>query len=159
MKYSYSLRPWAVSLLGLLLAFTVLCSRAFAGTDSYRIYLNSKLLTQQYAGQPFSISNLQLGDAGNDAMLVVFYNHCGEIGKARKISLKDEQGNVLKEWTFADAAGKDAGMSIPVKELLALQKKTPHLSLFYAASQLPSGRMLMGVTPAKTTAWQPAKAG
>ena len=120
------------------------------GVDSYRIYLNSKLILQQYVGQPLKLESLELGAANANDRLVVYYNHCGATGRSRSISVKDENGNVLKEWKFRDAAVKnsenvpaeDDAMVIPVKEILELKAKHPGLTLSYFAQQLPAGRML-----------------
>jgi hypothetical protein len=138
-----------------LAAFSVmlLANVAFAGVDSYTIYLNNKLVMKQFVTQPLSVSSLQLDNAAANSTLVVFYNHCGQIGKGRTITVKDDHGNTLKEWKFADATGKDEGMQIPVKDILALQQKNANISLYYAAQQLPSGRMLTAIGKRdKTTA-------
>jgi hypothetical protein len=120
------------------------------GTDSYRIYLNGKMLLQQYVGQPLKLGSLALGPANSNDNLVVYYNHCGATGRSRSITVKDENGNVLKEWKFRDAAVKnemnipaeDDGMTIPVKDILELQAKHSGMTLNYSARQLPAGRML-----------------
>lgn len=132
---------------------TMLMQPAFAGTDSYRIYLNNKLILQQYVGRPLDLESLPLSEANSNDKLVIYYSHCGATGKNRSISVKDEKGTILKEWKFADAAVKnemnipagDDGMSIPVKEILALQAKDHGLSLYYSAQQLPAGRLLTRV--------------
>ena len=127
------------------LSIMLLVNTAFAGADSYTIFLNGKQVMKQYVTQPLSVSSLQLDNTAANGTLVVYYSHCGEIGKGRSITVKDDHGNILKEWKFADATGKDAGMSIPANELLALQKNNANISLYYAAQQLPSGRMLTSI--------------
>ena len=158
MKYLIFKRALLKPLVLVALSVTVLMNVAFAGVDSYTIYLNNKLVMKQFVTQPLSISSLQLDNAGSNAMLIVHYSHCGVVGKGRSISIKDEHGTILKEWKFADAEGQDAGMSIPVKEILALQQKNDHISLYYSSQQLPSGRMLTAIGKHdKTTAalWPP----
>jgi hypothetical protein len=132
----------------------MLCLTAFsfiskAGGDRYEIYLNNKLITQRYvAQQSVDISSLQLDKTNYKDKLVIYYSHCGATGKGRSIVLKDEQNKILKEWKFADASGSDASMSIPVKDILDLQKNSAHssLSLYYFSSQyLPKGRMLTSI--------------
>ena len=117
------------------------------GVDSYEIYLNNKLLTRQFANQPLSLKSLQLNQANLNDQLVIYYSHCGTAGKGRKIIIKDEKGNTIKEWKFANASGSNTGMTIAVKDLLQLEKKhaSDALSLFYTSEQLPQGRMLTGV--------------
>jgi hypothetical protein len=120
-----------------------------AGGDRYAIYLNDKLITQKYVGQSgIDISSLQLDKTNYKDKLVIYYSHCGAIGKGRSILVKDEQNKVLKEWKFADVTGTDASMSIPVKDILDLQKDNADasLSLYYFSSRyLPKGRMLTSI--------------
>ncbi|MDB5021829.1 MAG: hypothetical protein JWQ28_2956, partial [Pedobacter sp.] len=58
--------------------------------------------------------------------------------------LKDEKGNTLKKWAFADATGSDLNMTIAVKELLQLERTHANhqLSLNYSARELPKGETL-----------------
>jgi len=132
----------------------VLCLTAFsfkskAGGDRYEIYLNDKLIEQRFVGQmAVDISSLQLDKTNYKDKLVIYYSHCGTIGKGRSIVVKDDQNRILKEWKFADATGADASMSIPVKDILDLQKNNANasLSLYYFSSQyLPKGRMLTSI--------------
>lgn len=126
-------------------------SHSVYGADSYRIYLNNKLILQQYVSRSLDLRNLPLSEANANDKLVIYYNHCGATGRSRSIAVKDENGVVLKEWKFQDAPVKeggmnipagDDGMTIPVKEILALQAKNQGLSLFYSSQQLPAGHML-----------------
>jgi hypothetical protein len=109
------------------------------GVDSYEIYLNNKLLMRQLATQSLSLKSLPLDKAKPNNQLVIYYSHCGTIGKGRKIAIKNEAGQVVKEWKFADAIGTKTGMTIPVKELLQLQNKYAknQLSLYYSSVQIP----------------------
>ncbi len=121
--------------------------QAKAGGDSYQIYLNNKLILKQYVTQPLNIKSLELDKANANDRLVIFYSHCGQIGKERSIIIKDDNEKILKEWKFADVTGRDAGMVIPVKELLQIKSNNNkrHLSLYYYAQQLPQGRKLYSV--------------
>lgn len=116
------------------------------GLDGYEIYLNNKLILKQYVNQPVSLRVLQLDKASESDMLGIKYTHCTNKGPGtgRSIVLKDEQGNTLKKWAFADATGSDFNMTIAVKELLQLEKKnTRHeLSLHYTARELPKDETL-----------------
>lgn len=143
-------KPFVLLALGL----TAFCCSAFAGLDGYRIYLNNQLLIKQYVNQPVSLNGLQLNKAGDKDMLVVYYDHCGGVpGKERRLSVRDEQGHVLKEWQFADANGSNAAMPVPAKEIIALQAKAGHLALYYSSQFEPGGRILAHVGSAeKTTA-------
>ena len=117
------------------------------GLDSYAIYLNDKLILQQTVNQPLNLRVLQLDKAKENDQLHIKYTHCtikGGAGTARSIVLKDEKGNAVKKWTFADAAGSDLNMTIAVKELMELEKAhaSQELSLYYTARELPNGEML-----------------
>ena len=120
---------------------------AIAGGDSYEIYLNNKLILKQYVSQPLNMKSLQLDKANFNDQLVIFYRHCGQTGKGRSISIKDEEGKILKEWKFANATGSNESMVIPAKELLRLAKNNiiTHLTLYYTAQELPKRRMLTSV--------------
>jgi hypothetical protein len=130
----------------------VFCSTLFsyiakAGGDSYEIYLNSTLMFKQARLGTLS-SSISLSKANYNDQLVITYSHCGRTGTGRSIVLKDDHNNILREWKFADANGADVSMSIPVKEILELQKKNSNatLNLFYYSSQyLPEGRMLTSI--------------
>jgi hypothetical protein len=129
-----------------------LCLTAFSftpkfGLDSYAIYLNDKLILQQTVNQPLSLRVLQLSEAKENDQLHIKYTHCtiiGGTGRDRSLVLKDEKGNAVKKWIFADAAGSDLKMTIAVKELLEVEKTyaSQELSLHYTARELPKGEML-----------------
>jgi len=120
-----------------------------AGGDRYEIFLNDKLIEQRYVWHSgIDVTSLQLDKTNYNDKLVIYYSHCGTAGKGRTILIKDEQNKVLKEWKFADATGDDASMSIPVKDILDLQKSNvnANLGLYYFSSQyLPKGRMLTSI--------------
>ena len=128
---------------------TLFTASATAGLDSYSIYLNNKLVLKQSVKEPLNLQGLQLDMANAKDDLVIYYSECqapNKIGKGRSIAVKDDQGNTIKEWKFADVSGTDNGMKIPVKELLELKKRsTGNFTLVYAASQLPKGQKLTGL--------------
>jgi hypothetical protein len=117
------------------------------GLDSYEIYLNNKLILKQAVNQPLNLRVLKLHKANADDQLHIKYRHCtikDGAGTNRNIILKDEKGNTVKKWVFADATGADLSMAIAVKELLQLEKNNARheLSLHYTARELPKGEML-----------------
>jgi hypothetical protein len=129
----------------------ILCFTAFSfttklGLDRYEIYLNNKLVLQQSVNQPVNLRVLPLARAKAGDELRITYRHCHspESGTGRSITLKDEEGNTLKTWTFADVTGSDVSMVIAVKELLQLEKNSTHhpLSLHYTARELSKGETL-----------------
>lgn len=136
-------------------AFT---SAARAGGDHFKVYLNNKLIIEQSILGTFTIQQLQLDKANVNDKLTFHYSHCGEIGKSRKIAVRDARGKLIREWKFADARGKQSGMEIPVKELLELKQEG--LQFVYSAQQLPKGMALAALVMAdKRTGWLPAASG
>jgi hypothetical protein len=126
----------AIGLLALLISFASVSAKA--GGDGYEIYLNNKLILKQYQGQNLSLTSLVLSEANVNDKIVICYTRCNvpdQSGKSRSITLKDNNGNVLKVWTFNNLAEDKGSMSIPVQEILELQKKTGEkpVSIFYAA--------------------------
>jgi hypothetical protein len=137
------------------------CLQSFtakAGGEGFEIYLNNKLILWQAVNKPFTLHSLQLDKANKDDQLVIYYHHCGSTGTDRTIVIKDDKGNTIKEWKFADASGSNnKGMTIPVKELLQLEKNysQTNLNIVYFSQQLPKGRALSAVQfNGKSTAWK-----
>ena len=129
------------------LCFTTFGFTSKFGLDSYEIYLNNKLILKQAVNQPLSLRMLKLGTAKESDQLRINYRHCtteNGVGTDRIIFLKDDKGNTLKKWAFANATGSDLNMTIAVKELLQLEKKNANreLSLQYTAKELPKGETL-----------------
>jgi len=150
-----SLKPaWIAAL-----TIIIVCLQAFtakAGGESFEIYLNNKLIMRQAVSQSLTLQSLQLDKANKNDQLVIYYNHCGTTGKNRTIAIKDDKGNTIKEWKFADATGSNKGMTIPVKDLLQFEKNYSqvNLNLVYFAEQLPKGRALSALQyTGKSTTW------
>jgi len=158
---SRSFKPLWVLLLTTMMA----CLQSFtakAGGEGFEIYLNNKLLLWQAVNKPFTLLSLQLDKANKDDQLVIYYHHCGSTGTDRSIVIKDDKGNTIKEWKFADASGSNnKGMTILVKELLQLEKNysQTNLNIVYFSQQLPQGRALSVVQlNGKSTAYKTNKA-
>lgn len=115
------------------------------GGDSFTVYLNDKLLVQQYVLAKKPIETIALTAAHSGQMLSVHYSHCGKIGTGRTLSIKNSANKILKQWQFENVNdGQVPTMSIPVKEILALQngKSNSPANLYYASNELPEGRLL-----------------
>jgi hypothetical protein len=122
------------------------------GGEGFEIYLNNKLILSQAVNKPFLLHNLQLDNANKDDQLVIYYHHCGSTGNGRTIAIQDDKGNTIKEWKFADASGyNNKGMTIPVRELLQLEKNysQTNLNIVYYSQQLPKGRALSKIQNSK----------
>jgi hypothetical protein len=134
-----------------LFTLVTLCFSAFGftnnlGLDSYEVYLNDKLIAKHSVNQPLNLRTLQLAKANDNDLLRINYTHCSNkgYGTDRSILIRNEKGNTLKKWAFADARGSNLTMTISVKELLQVEKANAgqELSLYYTANELPKGEML-----------------
>jgi hypothetical protein len=153
MQRSFFFKKTAAFLSFCLLAIATQAGSGMGG-DHLKVYLNNKLIHEQYIGEPVKLSNLRLDKANADDQLTFHYSHCGKIGTGRKLTVKDDKGNTIREWKFADATGKQSGMVVSVKELLQL--KQDNLRFFYTASELPKGQLMASFQLTdKTTSWVP----
>ena len=113
------------------------------GGDSFEIWLNGKRILQQYVYIAKGVQTLGLTSTSDNDKVDIYYSHCGQIGKSRYITIKDEKDKALKVWKFTDVTDKNAAMSFKLKDILSLKKnKTDKLNLFYSSHELPDGRLL-----------------
>jgi hypothetical protein len=140
--------------------FLALCLTAFigstkAGLDHYEIYIGKKLIFQRALNQPLNLENLPVNQANSNEDLIIYYYQCNapdKLASNRIITLKDADGNTIKEWKFADAKGSNTGMVIPVKELLQWQKTSKNsLALFYSAEGKVQEEKLVSVAAGPKT--------
>ena len=129
------------------LAGLALCALLFsfstepAGGEGFEIFLNNKVVLQQFGNSMKTVKTLSLDHASPDDQLAIIYHHCGKFGKDRVLIIKDQKNNTLKKWNFKD---EGARMTCKVKDLLGLQKGNSHLlKLYYSSSELPEGRELV----------------
>jgi len=116
------------------------------GGEGFEIYLNNKVILQQYGSDINTAKSLQLPQASADDKLVIKYHHCGRVGKNRIVTIRDGQNKILKEFRFADSPAPVSAMSIKVKDITSLKKGTGNLKLYYTSTELPNGRMLASLT-------------
>jgi len=122
-----------------------------AGGDSFEIVLNGKRVLQQFVYASKGVQTIQLTPTSENDKLDIYYNHCGQVGKSRYITIKNEKDQAIKVWKFADAADKEGAMSIKLNDVLSLRKsKTDKLNLFYTSSELPGGRTLATIAGEET---------
>ncbi len=117
------------------------------GGDTFRIYVDKKLVIDQSMHKYTSIKNLELDPKNPNGLVEVYYNHCGQIGKARHLQVRDDNNRILKEWVFADGKGEKDFMSCRVKDLLDLQKANAksHLNLYYTSKEMSKAQHLVSV--------------
>jgi hypothetical protein len=132
-------------LFGLMTASVMLFSFSRGG-DSFQVYFNGKLMLEQFVYVDNSVKTLQLTSTSANDKIDVYYNHCGQTGKNRTITIKDEKDKILKTWKFADATGKSA-MTIMLKDIYSLEKSNQaKFSIVYSSKELPSGKSLATVS-------------
>jgi len=150
-----------IALSGVLFSFSVKTAETIYknnfGGEGFEVYLNDKLVLQQYGNDMDKIKNLQLDQSASNGQLAIRYYHCGRPGKSRIVSIKDEQNVVLKEWKFGDAKDASAKVSCSVKDIVTLPKikAGKKVNLYYAASELPNGRLLATLTSVSKSAAHP----
>jgi hypothetical protein len=134
----------------------LICATLFSfspkrGGDSFEIVLNGKRVLQQFVYASKSVQTIQLTSTSDNDKLDIYYNHCGQVGKNRYITIKNEKDQPIKVWKFADAADKTGAMSFKLKDILSLRRnKTDKLTVFYSSSELPSGRTLATIAGEET---------
>lgn len=119
------------------------------GGDYYKVLLNNKMITEQYLTKPISIKTLSLAASNNSDQLTVYYSHCGQAGKTRSVSVRNQSGKVLKEWKFADS--KTIELQLPVKEILNGSAKNASVYLYYTSKEIPSGKQLLSIDLSSST--------
>ena len=117
------------------------------GGEGFEIYLNKKLIVQQFGSSLNKTSNIQLDPATANGELTIQYFHCGRPGKDRNISIKNDQNKILKTFHYGDAKDARAAMLCKVKDITSLQKSTKdtQLKLYYSSTEIPSGRLLASI--------------
>ena len=126
---------------------TGLCMLLFSfsgkkGGDSFQIYVDGKLVVEQYVSIAKGVQSLHLGQLSTKEKIEIYYSHCGKVGKGRAISIKSADNKTLKEWKYADTEKKSL-MTCQIREILALQKnKSAKLNVYYSSKELPEGRLL-----------------
>jgi hypothetical protein len=122
----------------------ITCFQSFSGNyggDYYKVLLNGRLVAEQYLTKPVALKALSLNTANQNDKLTVFYSHCGKTGTSRSISLKNENGKILKEWKFNDSQSQE--MQLSVGEVLGASSKHNSVTLCYASKEIPAGKQLI----------------
>jgi hypothetical protein len=134
--------PWAGALLGAVLCFVLFGFSATTGAHNVQVYLDNKLMIDQYIDHKAVAAKLDLDRAENHDQLIVKYSECGRTVTGRKITIKDSDNKVLKEWEFkGSSAGFQEPMPCPIKDILALKpKKDNALKLYYSSDDFPEGQ-------------------
>jgi hypothetical protein len=131
------------------IVLVVLCAVLFSfaplpGAHNYQVYLDGKLVLEQYADSRKEAPSLPLDPQAQAKELSIRYSECGRTVNARIISVRDDRGKLLKEWKFDGASkGFENPMTINVKDVIALKQKDSNtLKLYYASREFPEGQQI-----------------
>jgi hypothetical protein len=118
-----------------------------AGGEGFQIYIDNKLVLQQFNTEMKELKNIQLTTAHSNSEMTVKYYHCGMAGKSRILELKNSDQKTVKRWQFDNADGKNFAVTVPVKEILDSQEKLGNgtIFLYYSSKEAPQGRLLAGI--------------
>ena len=135
---------WVYSLIGVTLCALLLSFSIRPGAHRFQVYLDSKLLIDQYANSKMDAPKLLLDPAGNYSQLIVKYSECGRTVTDRMITIKDNHNKVLKEWRFDGVtSGYKESMACQVKDITALLPKGSNtLKLYYSSKEFPEGQQI-----------------
>jgi len=132
-----------------------LCTTLFSfsdepGAHSFEISLNNNVVLQGYIKE---VPTLSLNQEADQDQLSLHYNHCGQMGTARHIIIKDGSDKVLKVWNFDDdAPGVKNQMTCKVKDIVALSNGHNSLNLFYSSKELTKDQILASIQLVTKTA-------
>ena len=117
------------------------------GGEGFEILLNGKVLLQQFGKELNTVKNLQLSQVSASDRLTIRYYHCGQAGKNRIVTVKDENDKILKQWRYKDSESNVGEMLCTAQDIITLKKAgNSVLKLYYSSNELPNGRMLASVT-------------
>ena len=135
---------WANILVGVALCATLFSFSMLPGAHGVQIYLDSKLVIDQYINFKSDAPKLTLDPAEKYSQLIVKYNECGRTVTGRVLTLKDEHNKVLKDWRYeGSSTGYSESMSCSVKDIIALKQKGSNtLKLFYSSKEFSEGHQI-----------------
>ena len=135
---------WVNSLIGVTLCSLLLSFSIKPGAHRFQVYLDGKLLIEQYANSKMDAPKLLLDPAENYSQLIVKYSECGRTVTGRMITIKDDHNKILKEWRFdGETSGYKESMACQVKDITALLPKGSNtLKLYYSSKEFTEGQQI-----------------
>lgn len=121
------------------------------GGEGFEVYLDDKLIMQQYGSEMNSLKSVQLDQRSEKSILTVKYHHCGKVGKNRVISLLNADGKAIRQWRFSDKNEPLTPMNCAVRDILAASKGNAVFRLYYSSTELPKGRTIASVNIKQTS--------
>jgi hypothetical protein len=142
---------WTNTLLAIAL-FTIASGFSPFGAHAVKVYLDDKLVADQYLDFKGNNPTITLDPASKHEKLVVKYNECGRTVTDRKITAKDNSNNILKEWRFpGSSTGFEGTMECSLKDIIALRQKSNNVKLFYSSHDFPEGQPFLALVIGNTT--------
>jgi hypothetical protein len=129
----------------LVLSTTLLSFSTGFGGEGFEIFLNNKVVLQQFGNNMNQVRTLKLDKASESDELAILYHHCGKVGKNRTLVIKDQQDRIVKKLNFKDVANTSARMTFKIKDIIGLEKGSL-LKLYYSSTELPGGRQLASLS-------------
>ncbi|MEI9919913.1 MAG: hypothetical protein WDO14_14110 [Bacteroidota bacterium] len=132
----------------LVAVFFVLSSFRMPGVHTFQVYMDSKLIADQYVytTRELSIPKLTLDHATS---ITIKYSECNKTVTGRTLTIKDEQDKVLKEWHFdGTTSGYKDPMTIKVSDVIALRPKAT-LKLIYSSEEFTAGQQVASIVTGK----------
>src|SRR5687767_6269860 len=91
---------WINSLVGIAVAATLFSFSGLPGAHSVQVYLDDKLVVDQYLDSKTSAPKLTISEGEKYSQIIVKYSECGRTVTSRTITIKDDKNKVLKNWVF-----------------------------------------------------------
>lgn len=127
----------------------VLSSFALPGAHSFQLYVDSKLVVDQYVTRNTTIPKLALDPSERNNEIILKYSECGRTVSGRTLTIKDEQDKTLKEWHFdGTTSGYKDPMTINVKDVVALKNKGA-MKLIYTSNDFKEGQQVASLVIGK----------
>lgn len=118
------------------------------GGEHYQVFLNNSMLLQEVIHNQKELPSLTIDETARGTFAVM-YDHCGQGGTSRSLTLQSDKNQVLKKWEFTDAEKR---MTLEVKEVVSMLKGQSKIRLVYASNELPKGRALAFLSLIKNAA-------
>lgn len=121
------------------------------GGDSFKIYVNNKLVIQEHLYGRKETARLVVNPESDEQVSVEF-NNCGKLNTERKLIIKDGENKIVKKWEFTDSPDLKSPMSFKVSEITAISEKMQNMNLYYASNEVANGQLLASINLNQKTA-------
>jgi hypothetical protein len=151
MKSIMQKRSNASGFLFILLIIILSSFSVIPGGDSFKIYVNNKLVIQEHLYGRKETARLVVNPESDEQVSVEF-NNCGKLNTARKLIIKDGENKIVKKWEFTDSPDLKSPMSFKVSEITAISEKMQNMNLYYASNEVANGQLLASINLNQKTA-------